>query len=89
MAKHHLSARHGRMFFVEKHIFGQRLLTFHSFGIILYSILQKLYLLIDFSQQSGKLVFVDLCRHYGCTVGRGLAPAETFRFWIFWLNGSR
>lgn len=57
MAKHHLSARHGRMFFAEKHIFGQRLLTFHSFGIILYSILQKLYLLIDFSQQSGKLVF--------------------------------
>ena len=57
MAKHHLSARHGRMFFVEKHIFGQRLLTFHSFGIILYSILQKLYLLIDFSQQSGKLGF--------------------------------
>lgn len=57
MAKHHLSARHGRMFFVEKHVFRQRLLTFHSFGIILYSILQKLYLLIDFSQQSGELVF--------------------------------
>ena len=23
------------------------------------------------------------------TVGRGLAPAKTYRFWIFWLNGSR
>ncbi|MDY4581764.1 MAG: hypothetical protein SPD81_02795, partial [Candidatus Faecousia sp.] len=23
------------------------------------------------------------------TVGRGLAPAETYRFWIFGLNGSR
>ncbi|MDY4582095.1 MAG: hypothetical protein SPD81_04500, partial [Candidatus Faecousia sp.] len=23
------------------------------------------------------------------TVGRGLAPAKTYRFWMFWLNGSR